>query len=202
MAEGTNGSSPEGQKTPEGPRTPEVQKRQALREFVRASNASGLKLLEAKKDDGREGFQQTLGDGSYPVGYDGANLWMALSADPEILETPNDWSTNSLVPKDHPWITQREGGRRLTLPEDNPLAQLVKNLPKENPALFVGYNGDWSVDKESAGGKFQIDEEGRVFVDLPETEGSAYRGKAVIADFGGSWEDGKWIPGSTQELTI
>ena len=186
----------------EGLKTPEVQKRHALRKFVRAANASGLDLREVRKTDGAEGFAQILGEGSYPVGYDGKNLWMALDADPATLDTPNAWNTNSVYPKDHSWITQTADGRRLTLPEGNPLAQLIKNLPEDNPALLVGYDGNWTVDKEAASGKFQIDETGKVFVDIPDIEGAVYTCKAAIADFGGSWKDGKWIKGNPQEFTV
>jgi hypothetical protein len=184
--------------------TPEDhQRKQAIREFTKACNNSGLNLREVEESNRRTGFEQTLGEHSYPFGHDGKNLWMALDANPENLKTPDAWNTNSLIPKDHPWITLREdGGRRLTLPEDNPLAQLIKNLPKENPALLVGYDGDWSVDIESAKGKFQIDQEGNVFVDFPEIEGDAYECKAAIADFGGSWQDGGWKKGSTQKFTV
>jgi hypothetical protein len=198
MAEAVGGID----KGPELPKAPEIQRRQTIRKFVEAANNSGLKLSETKEADGREGFWQILGEGSYPVGHDGKNLWMALDADPKNLKTPDDWNTNSLISKDNLWITQTESGRRLTLPEDNPLAQLIKNLPKENPALLVGEYNKWTVDGQYASGKFQIGEKGEVFVDLPDVEGEAYECKVAVLNFPCSWKDGNWKKGSTQKLTV
>jgi hypothetical protein len=185
---------------PELPKTPEIQRRQAMRKFVEAANNSGLKLSEVKEADGREGFRQILGEGSYPVGHDGKNLWMTLDADPKNLKRPDDWNTNSLISKDNPCITKIENGYRLTLSEDNPLAQLIKNLP--NQVSLAGEHNNWNVDEQSASGKFQRGENGEVFVDLPDVEGEAYECKVAILNFPCSWQDGNWKKGSTQQLTV